>query len=113
MPKIGQRISSLFKTWASRSMTTTNRPLRMSQHCLAHRPHVNGGDLFEGQIWGWDGIDRQAILQGLMYNGPTFANEWSPNEKSFVEIFVPNFLKDITVNTMSNVLLVVNAVWIT
>ena len=23
-----------------------------------------------------------------MYNGLTFANEWSPNEKSFVEIFL-------------------------
>jgi hypothetical protein len=78
---------------------------------------VNGGDLFEGQTWGWDGIDRRAILQGSMHNGPMFANEWSPNEKSFVEIFVyffPRyFLDDTIINAMSNALLVVNAVRIT
>ena len=28
---------------------------------------VNGGALLEGQQWGWDGIDRRAILQGSMY----------------------------------------------
>ena len=52
-----------------------------------------------------------------MYNGPTFANEWSPNEKSFVEIFVHffprNFLEDTVVNETSNALLAVNAVQIT
>ncbi len=41
-------------------------------------PPVNGGALLEGQEWGWDGIDRHAILQGWMYNGPTFTNDWSP-----------------------------------
>jgi hypothetical protein len=52
-----------------------------------------------------------------MYNGPTFANEWSPNDKSFIEIFLHffprKFLKDTIVNAMSNALLAVNAVWIT
>ena len=78
---------------------------------------VNGGDLFEWQTWGWDGIDHQAILQCLMYNGPMFANEWSPNEKSFVEIIVHffprNCLEDTIVNATSNALLAVNAVQIT
>jgi hypothetical protein len=29
----------------------------------------------EGQEWGWDGIDHHAMLQDLMYNGPTFTND--------------------------------------
>ncbi len=29
-------------------------------------PPVNGGTLLEGQEWGWDGIDRRAMLQGLI-----------------------------------------------
>ncbi len=37
-------------------------------------PPVNGEALLEGQKWGWDGFDCRAILQGSMYNGPTFAN---------------------------------------
>jgi hypothetical protein len=75
---------------------------------------VVGGDLFDGQTWGWDGIDRRAILRGSMYNGPTFANEWSPNEKSFVDIFIHffprDFLEATIVNTTSNALIAENAV---
>jgi hypothetical protein len=29
-------------------------------------PPVNGGTLLEGQEWWWDGIDRRAIMQGLI-----------------------------------------------
>ena len=41
----------------------------------AGAPPVNGGALLEGQEWGWDGIDRRAMLQGSMYNGPRFTND--------------------------------------
>ena len=57
----------------------------------ANAPPVNGGVLLEGQEWGWDGIDRRAMLQGAMYNGSTFTNDWSPNGKSFSEIFLHFF----------------------
>ncbi len=52
--------------------------------------------------------------EGSMYNGPTFANKWSPNEKAFVDIFIhflPHiFLEETTVNATSNTLLEVNVV---
>jgi hypothetical protein len=77
-------------------------------------PPVNGEALLEGQKWGWDGIDRQAMLQGLMYNGPTFANEWSPNGKPFIDIslhFLPWYFLEVTiVKATSNALLMANAV---
>ena len=77
-------------------------------------PPVNGGALLEGQEWGWDGIDRRAMLQGSMYNGSTFTNEWSPNGKSFSEIFLhcfPCFFLEVTiVEATNNVLLTVNVV---
>jgi hypothetical protein len=77
-------------------------------------PPVNGEALFEGQKWGWDGIDCRAILQGSMYNGPTFANEWSPNGKPFIDLFLhllPCYFIEVTiVKATSNVLLTVNAV---
>jgi hypothetical protein len=79
-------------------------------------PPVNGEALFEGQKWGWDSIDHQAILllQGLMYNGPMFANEWSPNGKPFIDIFLhflPCYFIEVTIaEATSNVLLTVNAV---
>jgi hypothetical protein len=77
-------------------------------------PPVNGEALFEGQKWGWDGIDCQAILQGSMYNGPTFANKWSPNGKPFIDIFLhflPCYFIEVTiVKATSKVLLTVNAV---
>jgi hypothetical protein len=77
-------------------------------------PPVNGEALLEGQKWGWDGIDRQAILQGLMYNGPTFANKWSPNGKPFIDIFfhfLPCYFLEVTiVKATSNALLTANAV---
>ncbi len=77
-------------------------------------PPVNGEALLEGQKRGWDGIDCRAILQGLMYNGPTFANEWSPNGKPFIHIFLPflpcYFLEVTIIKATSNVLLMANAV---
>ncbi len=77
-------------------------------------PPVNGEALFEGQKWGWDGINRQAILQGSIYNGPTFANKWFPNGKPFIDIFLhflPCYFIEVTiVEATSNVLLTVNVV---
>jgi hypothetical protein len=76
-------------------------------------PPVNGEALLEGQKWGWDGIDCRAILQGLMYNGPTFANEWSPNGKPFIDIFLnflPYYFLEVTIiEATSNALLMANA----
>jgi hypothetical protein len=77
-------------------------------------PPVNGEALLEGQKWGWDSIDRQAILEGSMYNGPTFANEWSPNGKPFIDIFLHflpcNFLEVTIIKATSIALLTANAV---
>ncbi len=77
-------------------------------------PPVNGEALLEGQKWGWDGINCRAILQGSMYNGPTFANEWSPNGKPFINIFLhflPCYFFEVTIiEATSNVLLIANAV---
>ena len=77
-------------------------------------PPVNGGSLLEGQKWGWDGIDRRAMLQGSMYNGPTFTNDWSPNGNSFSEIFLHcfpcYFIEVDMVEAMNNALLAENAV---
>jgi hypothetical protein len=77
-------------------------------------PPVNGEALFEGQKWGWDGIDRQAILQVSMYNGPTFASKWSPDGMPFIDIFLhflPCYFIEVTiVVATSNTLLTVNAV---
>ncbi len=77
-------------------------------------PPVNGEALFEGQKWGWEGINCRAILQGRMYNGPTFANEWSPNGKPFIDIFLhflPCYFIEVTiVEATSNAPLTVNVV---
>ncbi len=77
-------------------------------------PPVNGEALLEGQKWGWDGIDCRAILQGSMYNRPTFAKEWSPNGKPFINIFLhflPCYFLEVTiVEATSNALLAANAV---
>ena len=73
-------------------------------------PPVNGGALLEGQQWGWDGIDRRAMLQGSMYNGPTFTNDWSPQGSTFIEIFLNclscYFLEITIVEATTNALLV-------
>jgi len=57
----------------------------------SNAPPVNGGALLEGQEWWWDGINCRAMLQGSMYNGPAFTNDWSPNGNSFIEIFLHCF----------------------
>jgi hypothetical protein len=95
-----------------------NEPAPENVPSLLNAPaRVNGGDLFEGQEWGWDGIDRRAIVQGSMYNGPTFLNDWSPNEKTYAELFIyffaTDFLRDTIVAATSNVLVAENMVRLT
>lgn len=46
---------------------------------------VNNG-LYEGQSWGWDGIDCRTNNGG--YEEPSFHNSWSPNSKSYLELFL-------------------------
>jgi hypothetical protein len=47
-------------------------------------PVVN--DLYEGQSWGWDGINRR-IVAGGNYNEPSFPNNWVPQGKSYLDLF--------------------------
>jgi hypothetical protein len=51
-------------------------------------PAVN--DLYEGQSWSWDGIDRR-IVSGGNYNEPSFPNGWTPQGKSFLDLFLHFF----------------------
>jgi hypothetical protein len=73
-----------------------------------------GGDLHDGQEWGWDGIDQRAGLLGGMYHQPTFANSWSPQGKSFVDIFLHlfpvRFVETVMVEATSRVLMSDNLV---
>ena len=48
------------------------------------------GDLFEGQTWGWNGVDRR-ITEGGNYDGPSFANGWTPTGKTNLEVFLHLF----------------------
>ncbi len=58
----------------------------------ADTPAAVDGGLYEGQHWGWDGIDCRATIQGSMYNGPTFAHNWTLQNKMFAEVFLRFFL---------------------
>ena len=42
--------------------------------------------LYDGQSWGWDGIDRRANNGG--YEVPSFSNSWTPIDKSFLDLFL-------------------------
>ena len=48
-------------------------------------PVVN--DLLEGQEWGWDGIDRRVVAGGN-YNKPSFPNNWVPQGKTYLDLFI-------------------------
>ena len=73
-----------------------------------------GGGLQDGQEWGWDKIDQQVGLLGGMYHQPTFANSWSPQGKSFVDIFLHlfpvQFVETVMVEAKSRVLMSENLV---
>ena len=78
-------------------------------------PPVNGGHSWKGRSGG--GMALITVQQGLMYNRSTFTNDWSPNGKSFSEIFLhcfPCYFLEVTiVEATNNTLLTVNAVWTT
>ena len=43
--------------------------------------------LFEGQIWGWDGINFRAVV-AQNQNGPSLQNGWIPQSLSYIDIFL-------------------------
>jgi hypothetical protein len=47
---------------------------------------VNQDGLYRGQSWGSDGIDKRAVAGGG-YEEPSFTNGWSPQNKTYLEIF--------------------------
>ncbi len=42
--------------------------------------------LYEGQRWGWDGIDRRTMATPSM-EPPSFADDWTPVGKLYNEVF--------------------------
>ena len=90
---------------------TTNLPPRTSQRLTSL--YLVWGGLHEGQEWGWDGIDQRATLGGAMYNGPSFAEGWTPQQKTFLKIFFHlfplEFFMNVIVEGTSNVLVGVNS----
>ncbi len=70
--------------------------------------------LYEGQHLGWDGIDCRATMQGSMYNDPKFAHDWTPQNKTFAEVFLwfflpTTFLKSTILADMNDALRVENS----
>ena len=43
--------------------------------------------MFEGQIWGWCGIDSSAVV-AQNQNEPSFKNGWIPQRLSYINIFL-------------------------
>ena len=43
--------------------------------------------LFEGHIWGWDGIYRHAVVSKNQ-NEPSLKNGWIPQNLSYIDIFL-------------------------
>ncbi len=52
-------------------------------------PVVNGG-LFDGQSWGWDGIDRRQTAGGG-YDEPSFPHGFTPIGKTYLQLFMHFF----------------------
>jgi hypothetical protein len=48
-------------------------------------------DLYEGQSWGWVGIDRHFVAGGT-YNEPLFPHNWVPQGKFFLDFFIDFFI---------------------
>lgn len=67
-------------------------------------PVDNG--LYEGQTWGWDGIDRRANNGG--YEEPSFANSWSPAGKRYIDLFLHalpfQWIQDVLLPTTANIM---------
>ena len=49
-------------------------------------PKINTG-LYEGQPWGWDGVDRR-VTAGENYNEPSFSNSSTPIGRTYLEMFL-------------------------
>ena len=49
-------------------------------------PKINIG-LYEGQSWGWDGVDRCVTARGN-YDEPSFSNSWTLIGKTYLEMFL-------------------------
>jgi hypothetical protein len=64
-----------------------NEPLPENVPADGNVPTANEG-LYKGQSWGWDGIDWQITTVGGNYNGPSFPNQWTPQGKSFLDLFL-------------------------
>jgi hypothetical protein len=57
---------------------------------LFDAPTVTDAGLYEGQTWGWIGINRR-VMEGGNYNGPSFANGWLPTGKTYMDVFLHLF----------------------
>jgi hypothetical protein len=64
-----------------------NEPLPENVPTNGNVPPANEG-LYEGQSWGWDGVDWQITMGGGNYDGPSFPNRWTPQGKSFLDLFL-------------------------
>ena len=53
-------------------------------------PPVVDGGLFEGQSWGWDGIDRRQTAGGG-YDEPSFPHGFTPIGKTYLQLFMHFF----------------------
>ena len=53
-------------------------------------PVVINGGLYEGQTWGWDGIDRHHTAGGR-YNEPSLQQGWAPIGKTYLQLFLHFF----------------------
>ena len=49
---------------------------------------TNNGGLKEGQSWGWNGVDRMSVEAGEVKKMPSFADGWTPQGKTYLEIFL-------------------------
>jgi hypothetical protein len=48
------------------------------------------GNLYEGQTWGWNGVDRR-VTEGGNYDGSSFTNGWMPTGKTRLDVFLHLF----------------------
>jgi hypothetical protein len=53
-------------------------------------PAVVSGGLFEGQSWGWDGIDHRQMTGGG-YDEPSFTQGFTPIGKTYLQLFMHFF----------------------
>ena len=49
---------------------------------------TNNGGLKEGQSGGWNGVDRMSVETGEVKKMPSFADGWTPQGKTYLEIFL-------------------------